>query len=300
MKKRGKELRKAAAAAAAAVLIAGSMPSAVKAEEPNTDPAVDQTLNTVQETENPDTENLLVEEGTDTEESTGETDESEENRQPDEFPGGSEYPVPSGDYYMQDPGTGIIVEAGSGVIMPWVVAVVTPIESGEAFDALNSLYSLLLEQFRIYDISLYDALAQQLVQPGGSVKVSIPIPEGYDMSRLAVYSISTEGETPQRTALDFTVENGMAVFQTEHFSLYAVAETKEQLPEYLPETEAVEPLELVQTQQSSLAAGTLYGVSPKTGDGEETRGTAVCALLSAAVLLSFAGLKKKNEKKKKI
>ena len=31
------------------------------------------------------------------------------------------------------------------------------------------------------------------VQPQGNVKIQMPVPEGYDLSRLAVYHISTDG-----------------------------------------------------------------------------------------------------------
>ena len=72
--------------------------------------------------------------------------------------------------------------------------------------------------FTLYNIALYqDSVA---IQPDGLVEVMIPIPAGYDASTLCVYRQNSD--TGAWEKMTITTQGGYAVFNTEHFSLYAI------------------------------------------------------------------------------
>ena len=72
----------------------------------------------------------------------------------------------------------------------------------------------------VYDINAYKD--GEKVQPNGKVTVRIPIPDGFDASRLAVCYVNAE--TKQVTKLPMEIIDGYVVFQTDHFSYYAIIE----------------------------------------------------------------------------
>ena len=52
------------------------------------------------------------------------------------------------------------------------------------------------------------------IQPNGKVKISIPIPNGYDTSKIVVYRIAENGT---KTKYDTTINNGYVTFETDHY-----------------------------------------------------------------------------------
>ncbi len=211
------------------------------------------------------------------------------------MPGEGEIPEYPQGFSMTDPATGICAEAEEGVIPAGSFLVVTPLESGENYEMLEVLLSASLNQFRIYDISFYN-MVSGLVEPNGNVRITVPVPEGYDTERLGVFHISTDG---QKTEIPFIVEAGNVVFETDHFSLFAVAERKEsiELPQSLPLTDKIEKVELTRRN-----AGTDTGLaydgkisaseklkSPATGDdshaGVWAAAAGIAAVAAAAVIV---------------
>ncbi len=75
----------------------------------------------------------------------------------------------------------------------------------------------------VYDINAYKD--GEKVQPNGKVTVRIPVPDGFDTSRLAVCYVNAE--TMQVTKLPIEIVDGYVVFQAEHFSYYAIIELSE-------------------------------------------------------------------------
>ena len=69
----------------------------------------------------------------------------------------------------------------------------------------------------LYNISFVKN--DKLVQPNGKVKVYIPIPEGMNGNTCKVYRQESNGSW---TALNARIEDNYLVFETDHFSLYAV------------------------------------------------------------------------------
>ena len=61
------------------------------------------------------------------------------------------------------------------------------------------------------------------IQPGGKVRVSIAVPKGLDGAKCRVLHIDANGRL---TDMNAAYENGCMVFETDHFSLYAIAEAK--------------------------------------------------------------------------
>lgn len=168
----------------------------------------------------------------------------------------------------EDEGTDTGTEEPGESAEPSVVyPILIPMESGEQYEQLSAFLSLSADQFKLYVVMFVDA-GQTPAQPAGPVQISIPVPAEYDMSRVVVSEITIDGSTPQRTELSSTMENGNAVFQTDHAGLFVVMEKKVQadLPSSLEMTDKVEKLELTR-HDTSVAAGTGSVSSvPRTGD----------------------------------
>ena len=62
------------------------------------------------------------------------------------------------------------------------------------------------------------------VQPNGSVFVKIPLPDGYNADKTVVYYITNDGRLEK---MDSRVEDGYIVFETTHFSFYAIVDETE-------------------------------------------------------------------------
>ena len=74
-----------------------------------------------------------------------------------------------------------------------------------------------LQQYEMYNISFVKD--DKLVQPNGKVKVYLPIPEGMNGTTCKVYRQEADGSWK---ILNAHVEGNYLVFETDHFSLYAI------------------------------------------------------------------------------
>lgn len=90
------------------------------------------------------------------------------------------------------------------------------ISYGDAVDQLNKEYN----KSKLYDISLVKN--NQLTQPSSKVKVYIPIPMDYNKTGLKVYRIESNGS---KTDMNADVAGNYLVFETNHFSYYALVDT---------------------------------------------------------------------------
>ncbi|MFR9048819.1 MAG: hypothetical protein ACLVJZ_09440 [[Clostridium] leptum] len=118
---------------------------------------------------------------------------------------------------VADEQTGVKLTAQEGILPENVVLVVQPSDYVLP-DAAG--------KFTAFDLSL-EKDGVKKIQPNGKVQVSIPIPEGYDKTRLAVYYI---GENGEKTELPSAVQDDAILFETDHFSLYVVAEKEAAVP----------------------------------------------------------------------
>ena len=164
--------------------------------------------------------------------------------------------------------------------------------SNELYSSLSQFLSLSSDQFQIYTVAVIDPVTQQPVQPDSPVEVSLDMPSGYDTDRVVVSEISMDGETPVRTELSFTYNNGKAVFETDHSGIYVVMEKKvqPQLPASLEMTSKVEKLELTKKYPDSVSLTSSSGIrtlNPQTGDDNSVLIWGVVTAIAAAAVIAL-------------
>ena len=164
--------------------------------------------------------------------------------------------------------------------------------SNELYSSLSQFLSLSSDQFQIYTVAVIDPVTQQPVQPDSPVDVSLDMPSGYDTDRVVVSEISMDGETPVRTELSFTYNNGKAVFETDHSGIYVVMEKKvqPQLPASLEMTSKVEKLELTKKYPDSVSLTSSSGtrtLNPQTGDDNSVLIWGVVTAIAAAAVIAL-------------
>ena len=82
---------------------------------------------------------------------------------------------------------------------------VTPIESGESYDQISTLMSMIADQFKVYDIRFINMMDYSMTEPSGMVRISIPVPEGFDTDHLSVSKLGEDG-TRTETAFEIVDE----------------------------------------------------------------------------------------------
>ena len=131
--------------------------------------------------------------------------------------------VPCEPFEETDDSTDVEVSAESGVVPAGTELVVESVEEGsKAYETIASALGTAGNQtlqFSFYDISLLrDGAA---IQPSGTLQIRLPIPDGFaqDAEELSVYYVSDQG---RRSAVEFEVEEGRVVFETDHLSWYGI------------------------------------------------------------------------------
>ncbi len=129
-------------------------------------------------------------------------------------------PLPEEDVVCTDEnGTGITITAKKGVLPSGTELVVDLTTSGSDYEKVKIALQDENGKFTLFDISLL--LNGEDVQPNGKITVSIPLPAGYDGAKCKVYRLEADGSL---TALNAVFEDGFLVFETDHLSLYAIAQ----------------------------------------------------------------------------
>lgn len=194
-----------------------------------------------------------------------------------------------------DPATGIAADADDNVFPVGTLLYVTPIESGESYDQISTLMSMIADQFKVYDIRFINMMDYSLTEPSGMVRISIPVTEGFDTDHL---SVSKLGEDGTRTETAFEIEDGKAVFETESAGTFLISQMKV-LPESLAMTEKTAKVEL--TKSPARLSGSTSGAalparlsSPKTGDDNDIAVWAGLMGAAVVVILVFVVVKRKK------
>lgn len=142
------------------------------------------------------------------------------------------------------------------------------------------------EKFEAFDLTLMKENLK--VQPDGTVKVSIPIPDKFNRENIEIYFIDTQGT---KTKLPHTVIGDYAVFETNHFSMYVIAEKTSEK-------------EIVQTERKQDTNKTDIKKSNKGTHNDVNTGDDTNPLLYGGAMLSALGilivLKLKNRKRIKL
>lgn len=211
---------------------------------------------------------------------------------------------PDGKTELSEPNTKITVSASSDVLdsdTSLVVNVINPANADEKVaEALNNLKG----DYVAYDIMLMKDNVE--IQPSGTVKVTMRIPEGYDLMKLKLYHISNNGEV---TPVLFTALQDKLSFETDHFSIYVMVNEANEVsdpnkpdnkPENKPENKpTVKPTERPENKPASdpkkdnSVIKDSAAETPNTGDST-TALAYVLLLAGAGACIGFAYMRKGN------
>lgn len=115
--------------------------------------------------------------------------------------------------------TKIKLEADTTVIPSNTVLETKEVKEEKTLKVVKESLKEVSNKYVTYDITLTSNNAK--IQPNGKVKISIPIPTGFDTTKLVVYRISEDGT---KTKYDVNIAGEYATFETDHFSTYVLAE----------------------------------------------------------------------------
>lgn len=122
----------------------------------------------------------------------------------------------------QDTTTNIKLETNTSVVPEDTTLVVEKITIGDFYNIVVVTLGDTIDKFVLYDITLKSNGVE--VQPNGKVKISIPIPDGFNKEKLAVYRINEDGtKVKYDVKIEIVEGKDYATFKTDHFSLYTLA-----------------------------------------------------------------------------
>lgn len=121
---------------------------------------------------------------------------------------------------VTDEKTGIEIKYTGNKYDGDVGVTVTETFDGSAFQLINTVGAT---SSKVYDITL--TVNGESIQPKGKVTVKIPLPSGYNPNQSYVYHVNTNTGAVEKMPARY--ENGYMVFETDHFSYYAVIEIHE-------------------------------------------------------------------------
>ncbi len=139
---------------------------------------------------------------------------------------------------------GVIVSATAKEIYPDTVLAVEEVDSSE-HEGTNFAVGGSIRSLHFFDINLI--LESQIVQPDGTVNVKIKIADGVDPKKCKVYHVTDDLVNPL-VRYTSTIDGNYIVFETDHFSEFAVIEVETVL----------DSIEI-----SSPPSNTLYGIGEK-------------------------------------
>lgn len=120
-----------------------------------------------------------------------------------------------------DTTTNIKLETTTDVVPEDTKLIVKKVTEGENYNKVVEVLGSNVSKFILYDISLMSNNAN--IQPNGKVKISLPIPSGYDTNNIVIYRVADNGDKIKYNA---TISNNYAIIETDHFSNYVIAEEK--------------------------------------------------------------------------
>ncbi len=121
---------------------------------------------------------------------------------------------------VADEKTGVTIEFPLGTFGGNVTLSTETVTEGKAFEIVNAEKG----NFKKTVYNITTLVNGTTAQPNGTVSVKIPLPEDYSAENSKVYYVSEDGTLEQ---LDCRVEDGFIVFETDHFSYYAVVDESE-------------------------------------------------------------------------
>lgn len=131
-----------------------------------------------------------------------------------------------------DNATNVKMNAKNGIIPDNTILEVRPITKGEIFNNIKNL--LHTEKITVFDITLKSNGVK--IQPNGKVSITIPIPAGYDSSKLVVYRVDDNGNKIEYAYKVSIIDGKYINFETDHFSKYVLAEVEQNEKDDTPKT----------------------------------------------------------------
>lgn len=118
-----------------------------------------------------------------------------------------------------NPTTNIILEATSKEIPSGAELTVTELTSGDDYNIAVEAIGDSATKLKLFDITLLKDTLE--VQPNGYITIKMPIPDGFDKTKLWIYHIDDDGN---KTVIDYRIDGNYIVFKTNHLSSYALVE----------------------------------------------------------------------------
>lgn len=147
--------------------------------------------------------------------------------------------------------TKIKLEADTTVIPSNTVLETKEVKEEKTLKVVKESLKEVSNKYVTYDITLTSNNVK--IQPNGKVKISIPVPNDFDKTKLAVYRIAEDGT---KTKYDTKIDGEYATIETNHFSTYVLAENNVTINE-TPNTE--------NTQKTETTTKGEKDNTPKTG-----------------------------------
>ena len=133
---------------------------------------------------------------------------------------------------LTDNATNVKMNAKGGVLPSNTKLEVNPITKGKTFNNIKNL--LHTEKITVFDITLKSNGVK--IQPNGKVSITIPIPAGYDSSKLVVYRVDDNGNKIEYAYKVSIIDGKYINFETDHFSKYVLAEVEQNEKDDTPKT----------------------------------------------------------------
>ena len=125
----------------------------------------------------------------------------------------------------EDITTGIKIETTTAVLPSNVVLSSIKVTEQNILNRVQTALKDISNKYTTYDITLLKDNVK--IQPNGEIKISIPIPNSYNKEQIEIYRIEENGT---KIKYDVKVEGDYAIFETDHFSIYVLAEKQTQNP----------------------------------------------------------------------
>ena len=186
-------------------------------------------------------------------------------------------------FVSSDVATDVAISANSGTLPLDTLIRVNEITGGDQYEKIMKI--LALEDGEMYDLKLFsNALEKNITKlEDGSFEVKIPLTENLKGKDLIAYYVDSNGKKEEHTV---TVKDGYAIFNTNHFSIYTLAEK-------ITETEPIETPDNTPSNEDN-NNNNEKDETPKTGTGI----LAIKSILGIfAVVLASAVIIAKRENK---
>lgn len=198
---------------------------------------------------------------------------------------GSKY-MTTPSYKNVDMATNVVVDTDDSTVPLDTLIQVEKLTEGEVYDRIMAAIKVKDKSNNTYDIQLHSKSVNKYIKKlkNGKFQVELPISSELDGKALSVYYVDEEGNVQVHMV---TIENGFAIFTTDHFSAYTLAEEHEH--EYADgkcacgEEEVVVPDEEIQEKPSD--EDEIDKDVPQTGDNANARLVFVMACVSMLLIV---------------